>query len=34
MIIDGNTILTESFNFTKAAEQQNAGNLVTITTRS
>jgi phosphatidylserine/phosphatidylglycerophosphate/cardiolipin synthase-like enzyme len=30
MIIDGNTILTGSFNFTKAAEQQNAENLVTI----
>jgi phosphatidylserine/phosphatidylglycerophosphate/cardiolipin synthase-like enzyme len=30
MVIDGNTILTGSFNFTKAAEQQNAENLVTI----
>jgi phosphatidylserine/phosphatidylglycerophosphate/cardiolipin synthase-like enzyme len=30
MIIDGGTILTGSFNFTKAAEQQNAENLVTI----
>jgi phosphatidylserine/phosphatidylglycerophosphate/cardiolipin synthase-like enzyme len=30
MIIDGNTVLTGSFNFTKAAEQQNAENLVTI----
>jgi phosphatidylserine/phosphatidylglycerophosphate/cardiolipin synthase-like enzyme len=30
MIIDGNTILTGSFNFTKAAEQQNAENLLTI----
>ena len=30
MIIDGDTILTGSFNFTKAAEQHNAENLVTI----
>jgi phosphatidylserine/phosphatidylglycerophosphate/cardiolipin synthase-like enzyme len=30
MIIDGNTVLTGSFNFTKAAEHQNAENLVTI----
>jgi phosphatidylserine/phosphatidylglycerophosphate/cardiolipin synthase-like enzyme len=30
MIIDGNTILTGSFNFTKAAEQENAENLLTI----
>jgi phosphatidylserine/phosphatidylglycerophosphate/cardiolipin synthase-like enzyme len=30
MIIDDNTILTGSFNFTKAAEQQNAENLLTI----
>jgi phosphatidylserine/phosphatidylglycerophosphate/cardiolipin synthase-like enzyme len=30
MIIDGNTILTGSFNFTKAAEEQNAENLLTI----
>jgi phosphatidylserine/phosphatidylglycerophosphate/cardiolipin synthase-like enzyme len=30
MIIDGNTVLTGSFNFTKAAEQQNAENLLTI----
>ncbi len=30
MIIDGRTVLTGSFNFTKAAEQQNAENLVTI----
>jgi phosphatidylserine/phosphatidylglycerophosphate/cardiolipin synthase-like enzyme len=30
MIIDGNTVITGSFNFTKAAEQQNAENLVTI----
>jgi phosphatidylserine/phosphatidylglycerophosphate/cardiolipin synthase-like enzyme len=30
MIIDGNTILTGSFNFTKAAEQQNAENLLSI----
>ena len=30
MIIDGSMILTGSFNFTKAAEQQNAENLLTI----
>jgi phosphatidylserine/phosphatidylglycerophosphate/cardiolipin synthase-like enzyme len=30
MIIDGNTVLTGSFNFTKAAEQQNVENLLTI----
>jgi len=30
MIIDGNTILTGSFNFTKVAEQRNAENLLTI----
>ena len=30
MIIDGNTVLTGSFDFTKAAEQQNAENLLTI----
>jgi phosphatidylserine/phosphatidylglycerophosphate/cardiolipin synthase-like enzyme len=30
MIIDDSTILTGSFNFTKAAEQQNAENLLTI----
>jgi phosphatidylserine/phosphatidylglycerophosphate/cardiolipin synthase-like enzyme len=30
MIIDGNTILTGSFNFTKAAEQENAENILTI----
>jgi phosphatidylserine/phosphatidylglycerophosphate/cardiolipin synthase-like enzyme len=30
MIIDDDTILTGSFNFTKAAEQQNAENLLTI----
>jgi phosphatidylserine/phosphatidylglycerophosphate/cardiolipin synthase-like enzyme len=30
MIIDGTTILTGSFNFTKAAEHQNAENLLTI----
>ena len=30
MIIDGDTILTGSFNFTKAAEHQNAENLLTI----
>jgi phosphatidylserine/phosphatidylglycerophosphate/cardiolipin synthase-like enzyme len=30
MIIDGKTVLTGSFNFTKAAEQQNAENLVNI----
>ena len=30
MIIDDDTVLTGSFNFTKAAEQQNAENLLTI----
>jgi phosphatidylserine/phosphatidylglycerophosphate/cardiolipin synthase-like enzyme len=30
MIIDGDTILTGSFNFTTAAEQHNAENLLTI----
>ena len=30
MIIDGATILTGSFNFTKAAEEGNAENLLVI----
>jgi phosphatidylserine/phosphatidylglycerophosphate/cardiolipin synthase-like enzyme len=30
MIVDGQTILTGSFNFTKAAEQNNAENLLVI----
>ena len=30
MIIDGDTVLTVSFNFTKTAEQQNAENLMRI----
>jgi phosphatidylserine/phosphatidylglycerophosphate/cardiolipin synthase-like enzyme len=30
MIIDGQTVITGSFNFTKAAEQQNAENLLII----
>lgn len=30
MVIDGKTILTGSFNFTKAAEQSNAENLLVI----
>jgi phosphatidylserine/phosphatidylglycerophosphate/cardiolipin synthase-like enzyme len=30
MIIDGQTVITGSFNFTKAAEQNNAENLVLI----
>jgi phosphatidylserine/phosphatidylglycerophosphate/cardiolipin synthase-like enzyme len=31
MIIDGVTVLTGSFNFTKAAEEKNAENLVILT---
>ena len=30
MIIDGTTVLTGSFNFTKAADQKNAENLLVI----
>jgi phosphatidylserine/phosphatidylglycerophosphate/cardiolipin synthase-like enzyme len=30
MIIDGETVLTESFNFTKAAQEKNAENLLII----
>jgi phosphatidylserine/phosphatidylglycerophosphate/cardiolipin synthase-like enzyme len=30
MIIDGETILTGSFNFTKAAQEKNAENLLII----
>lgn len=30
MIIDGKTVLTGSFNFTKAAEENNAENLLVI----
>jgi len=30
MVIDGKTILTGSFNFTKAAEENNAENLLVI----
>jgi len=30
MIIDGNTVITGSFNFTKAAECKNAENLLII----
>lgn len=30
MIIDGETIITGSFNFTKAAEEKNAENLLVI----
>jgi phosphatidylserine/phosphatidylglycerophosphate/cardiolipin synthase-like enzyme len=30
MIIDGKTVLTGSFNFTKAAENNNAENLLAI----
>jgi TonB family protein len=30
MIIDGETVITESFNFTKAAEENNAENLLVI----
>lgn len=31
MIIDGKTVITGSFNFTKAAEEKNAENLLVIT---
>jgi phosphatidylserine/phosphatidylglycerophosphate/cardiolipin synthase-like enzyme len=30
MVIDGRTVLTGSFNFTKAAEDNNAENLLVI----
>ncbi len=30
MIIDGETLITGSFNFTKAAEENNAENLLVI----
>ncbi len=30
MIIDGQTVITGSFNFTKAAEENNAENLLII----
>ena len=30
MVIDGETVLTGSFNFTKAAQTQNAENLLII----
>lgn len=30
MIIDGRTVITGSFNFTKAAEEKNAENLLII----
>jgi phosphatidylserine/phosphatidylglycerophosphate/cardiolipin synthase-like enzyme len=30
MIIDGETVITGSFNFTKAAEENNAENLLLI----
>ena len=30
MIIDGETVITGSFNFTKAAEERNAENLLII----
>jgi phosphatidylserine/phosphatidylglycerophosphate/cardiolipin synthase-like enzyme len=31
MVIDGTTLITGSFNFTKAAEEGNAENLLVIT---
>jgi phosphatidylserine/phosphatidylglycerophosphate/cardiolipin synthase-like enzyme len=34
MVIDGETVITGSFNFTKAAEQKNAENLLIITDKS
>jgi phosphatidylserine/phosphatidylglycerophosphate/cardiolipin synthase-like enzyme len=30
MVIDGQTVITGSFNFTKAAEERNAENLLVI----
>jgi phosphatidylserine/phosphatidylglycerophosphate/cardiolipin synthase-like enzyme len=30
MVIDGSTVITGSFNFTKAAEENNAENLLVI----
>ncbi len=33
MVIDGETVLTGSFNFTKAAEEKNAENLLVIRDR-
>jgi phosphatidylserine/phosphatidylglycerophosphate/cardiolipin synthase-like enzyme len=30
MIIDGETVITRSFNFTKAAEEKNAENLLVV----
>lgn len=30
MVIDGRTVITGSFNFTKAAEESNAENLLVI----
>ena len=33
MIIDGETVITGSFNFTKAAEESNAENLLSIRDR-
>ena len=34
MIIDGETVITGSFNFTKAAEENNAENLLVIRDRN
>jgi len=33
MVIDGETVITGSFNFTKAAEENNAENLLVIRDR-
>jgi len=33
MVIDGATVITGSFNFTKAAEEKNAENLLVIQSR-
>jgi phosphatidylserine/phosphatidylglycerophosphate/cardiolipin synthase-like enzyme len=33
MVIDGETVITGSFNFTKAAEESNAENLLVIHVR-
>ena len=34
MVIDGETVITGSFNFTKAAEENNAENLLVIRDRT
>jgi phosphatidylserine/phosphatidylglycerophosphate/cardiolipin synthase-like enzyme len=34
MVIDGETVITGSFNFTKSAEERNAENLLVIKDRA